>query len=328
MLTKKIYQFIFLIMSFNSFGEDIVPPLIDIENPKSDLNNNIKLKKYQQSLQLDYDVASDAITQSLKWQNGGEPKPILKKDGIVKFPYGQYEPTVTCKPLNLCDIELQAGEDVQSVLIGDSIRWNDGDQGIPIVYSGTGSNITPHLVLKPVEVNIATNLMVTTSKRTYMIKLKSSNSGYVVRSGFYYPNEEILNYNMQRNIIKANSFYGSSDYSKHKSLLDITKLNYQYEFDGNNYDWKPEQIFDDGISVYIKLPTNISSKSLPGLCIINQLDSSECELVNFRFNDHFYVVDRLFEKARLINGFGSNSEIITINKKHPNFWSWLFRGNR
>lgn len=324
---RKINKIIFLIISFNSFASDIVPPLVDIDNPKALINNDIKLRKYQQSLQLDYDVGADAIVQSLKWQNGGEPKPILKRDGVVRFPYGQYEPVVTCKPLNLCDIELQAGEDIQSVLIGDSLRWNDGDQGIPIVYSGSGVSITPHLVLKPVEVNISTNLMITTSRRTYMIKLKSSNSGYVVRSGFYYPNEEIINYNMERDLIKSNISFGSTDYTKKKALVDLSKLNYQYEIKGKNYDWKPEQVFDDGVSVYIKLPMNISSKSLPGLCIINQIDSEQCELVNFRFNDHFYVVDRIFEEARLINGFGDNSEIVFVRKKQSSFWSWLFRRN-
>ena len=326
MVNKKIYIGSFLIINSISFANDIVPPLVDIDNPKSIINNDTKLKKYQQSLQLDYDVAADAVIQSLKWQNGGNPKPVLRRDGVVRFPYGEYEPTVTCKPLNLCDIELQSGEDIQSVLIGDSVRWNDGDQGIPIVYSGTGINSTPHLVLKPVEANIVTNLMITTSKRTYLIKLKSSNLGYVVRSGFYYPNEEISNYNTQRELIKSKSLDGSTNYNKSKYLVDLTKLNYQYEIKGKDYDWRPEQVFDDGVSVYIKLPVNISSRSLPGLCIINQLNSDECELVNFRFNDHFYVVDRLFEEAKLINGFGDKSQIIFIKKKHSSFWSWLFKG--
>jgi P-type conjugative transfer protein TrbG len=313
-----------LILTIKCFADDMVPPLVDIDNPQSIINNDKRIKKYQNSLHLGYDVGSDAVIQSLKWQNGGDPKPVLKRDGVVKFPYGQYEPTITCKPLNLCDIELEMGETIQSVLIGDSVRWNDGDQGIPIVYSGTGSSTTPHLVLKPIEANIATNLMVTTSKRTYMMKLKSSNYGYVIRSGFYYPSTEIMNYSNQSLINKNNNLENNFDGKNNKSLVDLAKLNYKYEIIGADYDWKPVQVFDDGISVYIKLPDNISSKSLPGLCIINPIDKLQCELVNFKFNDHFYIINRLFDEATLMNGFDNKAQIITIRKKQSGFFARLF----
>jgi P-type conjugative transfer protein TrbG len=312
---------LYLIFNYSFANNDMVPPLVDIDNRNANINNDKEIQKYQKSLHLDYDVGSDAVVQSLKWQNGGNPKPILKRDGVVKFPYGQYEPTVTCKPLNLCDIELEVGEVVQSVLIGDSVRWNDGDQGVPIVYSGTGANTTAHLVLKPVEANISTNLMVTTSKRTYMIKLKSSNYGYVVRAGFYYPSQEVISYNNQQTANKNSEF----DNTQSKSLIELSKLNYQYEIVGKDYDWKPLQVFDDNISVYIKLPSDISSRSLPGLCIVNQLDKSQCELVNFKYNHQFYIINKLFEEAKLMNGFGKHADTIIIRKKHKGFLSRLFR---
>jgi type IV secretory pathway VirB9-like protein len=55
-------------------------------------------------------------------------------------------------------------------------------------------------------------------------------------------------------------------------------------------------------------------------------DRDRCELVNFRYNDHFYIVDKLFERANLVNGFDDTAQIITILHEKPKrgFWSRLF----
>lgn len=319
-----------------------VPPLIDDNYSYSDPtaeNANKRATKMEHKLNLGYDVSADAIGESLKWQNGGSPRPVLKADGVVKFPFGQYQPTVTCKPLNLCDIELQKGEQIQGILIGDSVRWNDGDQGVPVVYSGEANNLVPHLVLKPSQSGLETTLMITTSKRTYMIKLRSASVGYIVRAGFYYPSEEIVSYGLTKSQITGNNSYQNNASSSNsvipatptnpdveKPLLNVSKLNYKYTLSGGSYDWKPTQVFDDGVSVYIQMPDGISSRSLPGLCVVVDTDDSKCELVNFRFNDHFYIVDKLFDKAKLVNGFDSSKEEITISRDKKGFWSRLFGG--
>ena len=44
-------------------------------------------------------------------------------DGKVVFLYGEVQPSVVCSPLQVCDIELQAGEIVRDVLVGDTVRW-------------------------------------------------------------------------------------------------------------------------------------------------------------------------------------------------------------
>ena len=272
------------------------------------------------------DVGQDAVNESLKWQNKITPKPVLGFDGVVRFPYGQYQPVIVCQPLNLWDIELQANEDIQGVVIGDSARWNEGDQTIPIVYSGT-TNLTPHLVLKPSQGGLETTLMVTTSKRSYMLKLKSAFNGYLAKVGFYYPNEILQK--VEADKIKQQEVKNESSLVVNPilkmPLIDLSKVNYSYVIDGDNYLWKPNIVFDDGISVYIQMPLEVNSRSLPGLCVmVDGNNSSQCEMVNFRYNERFYIVDKLFNQAKLINGFGKNVETITIKRKgKPNFWSRL-----
>lgn len=282
---------------------------------KYDKNSNIIRLYFTDKL----DVGKDAILESIKWQQGGSPKPILKKDGVVRFPYGEYQPIVICQPTNLCDIELQANEEIQGIVIGDSVHWNDGDSGIPIVYSGTGKNITPHLVLKPNSANLETSLMVTTSKRTYMIKLKSSNTNFLARAGFYYPGEMVQKY-------EINKFKKNTSNNGGLPLININNLNYRYSLSDKDFDWKPLQVFDDGLSVFIQFPDSVATRNLPAICILDETSDEKCEMVNFRFNDHYYVVDKLFRKAKLVNGFGDKAQVITVslNEEHKSFWSKLF----
>ncbi|MBY0380042.1 MAG: P-type conjugative transfer protein TrbG [Burkholderiales bacterium] len=312
-----------------------VPPLIDDNYVQNDALTQKMIRKQQKKLSVISNEAMVAIDESLKWQSGSSPRPLLKSDGVVRFPYGEYQPTVTCKPLNLCDIELQAGEDIQGILIGDSIRWNDGDQGIPVVYSGSANKLVPHLVLKPSQSGLETTLMVTTSKRTYMIKLRSANFGFVGRSGFYYPHEEMVNYSLSTSQIKkkSESITHELNPAVQKVLSGSSKLNYNYIIEDKSYNWRPIQAFDDGISVFIKMPTSIDSKNLPSICIINNNDYSHCELVNFRYVDNFYIIDKLFDKAKLVNGFDNNAETIMITSKFTKslhtrrrFWAHLFGG--
>gem|GEM_PF-913968 len=314
--------------------EDIIDAIASQTNDQVHLIFNAE----DDSVRLNYigvmDVGDDAVSESLKWQQGGAPRPILKQDGVVRFPYGEYQPVVTCQPLNLCDVELQAGEDIQGIVIGDSQRWNEGDNGIPIVYSGVAGNLFPHLVLKPSQGGLDTTLMITTSRRTYMLRLKSSFSAYVARVGFYYPAEMIQKFNDNKAKLKTGNNAttmeqtGALNPDMKMPLINLSKVNYAYTISGDDYVWKPTQVFDDGVSVYIQLPDSVSSRSLPGICILVDGDEKggRCEMVNFRYNDHFYIVDKLFNQARLINGYDDRMQIITIKRKpdKPGFWARLF----
>lgn len=279
-----------------------------------------------------FDVGSDAVSESLKWQNGDNPKPILKGDGVVRFPYGEYQPTIICQPFNLCDIELQASEEIEGVVIGDSVRWNEGDKGIPIVYSGSGNKLTPHLVLKASQDGLDTTLLITTSRRTYMIRLKSRNNGYVARSGFYYPDELIQEFNVNKDKLKNQlsntSISTATNPDVKMPLIDLSHVNYNYKIKGDDYAWKPTHVFDDGISVYIQMPDGVSARSLPGICVLPDgvTDKNRCEMVNFRYNNHFYIVDKLFNQAILMNGFDNTKETVDILRSpdQPGFWARLF----
>src|ERR1051325_1132043 len=140
-------------------------------------------------------VASGAFGQSMttneakataiskKWR--GTPGMVtIGPDGKVIFLYGETQPSVVCSPLQVCDIELQGGEIVRDVLVGDTVRWK-----VEPATSGATGGQAIHLIVKPSEAGLVTSMVITTSRRTYHIQLKSHPSQYMARVGFEYPED-------------------------------------------------------------------------------------------------------------------------------------------
>ena len=89
------------------------------------------------------------------------------------YNFGAGLPTVVCAPLRVCMIELQAGEKLEGEpQIGDSVRWNIA----PALY-GNGEQTTPIIVLKPQMAGLDTNLLITTDRRAYYLRLISKPAG-------------------------------------------------------------------------------------------------------------------------------------------------------
>jgi type IV secretory pathway TrbF-like protein len=94
---------------------------------------------------------------STKWR-GSAGLVTTGPDGKVIFLFGQTQPSVVCSPLQVCDIELQAGEVVRDVLVGDTVRWK-----VEPATSGAAGSQSVHLVVKPSEPGLVTSMVVTTS---------------------------------------------------------------------------------------------------------------------------------------------------------------------
>src|SRR5689334_9949713 len=75
---------------------------------------------------------------------------------------------VAARPGRVTDIVLQPGEAlsaVNPVAAGDTVRWIIGDS-----ESGAGAGKRVHVLLKPVEAGLATNLFIATDRRTYHLE--------------------------------------------------------------------------------------------------------------------------------------------------------------
>src|SRR5581483_8657621 len=115
-------------------------------------------------------------------QNGEWP--TYKTASEVLYPYNEgLEPVVDCAPLRTTDIQLQPGETITDVAMGDTERW----MATPAA-SGDPRNPVPHLAVKPQLPGIETNLTIYTTKHIYHLLLRSR-ARAMQEVEFYYPDE-------------------------------------------------------------------------------------------------------------------------------------------
>ncbi len=297
--------------------------VIDNLNQQANTNARVVFDSIKNTIRVYFDThadfGADAVLESKKWQEGGNIRPVLTKDGVVLFPYGEQQMQVVCQPLQLCDISFEPGEYMMSKpVIGDSLRWIIND-----AVSQENSLTVQHLIVTPQSVGLNTSLLVPTNKRTYMIKLRSSEQGYVARVSFYYPKD--FNINMQSVQEKISKQALSSVTEVQQAHLAPEKLDFNYELSNDKPNWKPIRVFSDDHLTYIQLPSGINAMNLPTLVVLGA-DGSTQQVVNFSIKDNFYIVEKIFDKAELILGNDRNQErvIITHTKPKKGFWSSIF----
>ena len=136
-----------------------------------------------------------AIDLAKKWQavNPTGTKPVAGPDGSIRFLFGSQQPSIVCAVLQVCDIELQPGEQVNSIHLGDQARWL-----IEPAVTGQGSAEVQHLIVKPLDVGLETSLVVTTNRRTYHMRLRSHRRDFMPRVSFTYPEDALIKWDAIR----------------------------------------------------------------------------------------------------------------------------------
>lgn len=216
-------------------------------------------------------------------------------DGKVIFLYGETQPSVVCSPLQVCDIELQGGEIVRDVLVGDTVRWK-----VEPATSGAANGQAIHLVVKPSEPGLVTSMVVTTSRRTYHIQLKSHPTQYMARVGFEYPEDvstKLADINAR---LETGGIPGTAP----------DKLNFSYSISGGA-SWKPKRVYSDGQKTYIQFARSIAAQDAPVLYVVS---GGQNRIVNYRMKNDMMIVDYAIDKAILISGVGWHQQKVTLRR--------------
>lgn len=225
------------------------------------------------------------------------------------YPYEQGpEPVVDCEPLRTTDIQLQSGETITDVAMGDSERW----QATPAA-SGDPRNPVPHLAIKPQAPGIRTNLTIYSTRHIYHLSLRSRAAHGIEQVAFYYPDELLAAMReADRQASQAEAKHGSDSgdviVASLKSV-DPAALNFSYKVAGPEVAWRPVRAFDDGMHVYIQMPPGMKTADAPALLIAA---SSGNQMVNYRVRGNYYVVDRLFDNAVMVAGVGREQDRVTV----------------
>ncbi|AWN73040.1 P-type conjugative transfer protein TrbG [Legionella anisa] len=248
-----------------------------------------------------------ALNIAEEWQKGDKTsKPFHSSDGSVSFVYGSGQTRVVCAPLQVCDIALQQGEQLNDMNVGDPRFLVEPS------ITGSGMDQQIHLLIKPKDVGLDTSLVVTTDRRTYHFRLKSDQNDFMPYVSFTYPDDAKAKWrliqHMQAERRKANTFTETNEY--------LGDLNFNYRIQGNSR-FKPVRIYNNGVKTIIEMPKAMSESEAPALLVLRNgglFKKPESVMVNYRLQGCRYIVDSVFDKAILIIGSGSSQEKITITR--------------
>lgn len=263
------------------------------------------------------------------------------KAGLVTFTYGSGIPTVVCALLELTDLAFEKGESILSVQLGDSVRWN-----IESAISGSANDSVEHLIVKPLEAGLKTSMLITTDRRTYHIRLKSTEADFMPAVVFSYPNslklpskkhygdDSYLQYtsNYVSNVDHNDNSETNSSLKNYSSVQNVSyegnsrpalnvaatyndstqRRNYNYSVDGDSK-IIPQNVYDDGKRTFIVMNNPINSSYLPVLQEISSesflfFGEDKTNTINFTYFDNTFVVDGIYSHLRLISKNGEEKQ--------------------
>ena len=205
---------------------------------------------------------------------------------------------VYTSPERVTDIALQKGEHLISVSAGDTVRWVIGD-----TTSGQGADQREHILVKPIEAGLHTNLVINTTRRTYHLELVSTPRTWMASVSWRHPLEQLM-------ALRATN--QSARRAEPVAMrVDLSRLRFGFTISGDHPSWRPVRAFDDGRRVYIQFPPGIGEGEMPPLFILGPKGQSE--LVNYQVRPPYYIVDRLFAAAELRLG-AAPQQIVRITR--------------
>ena len=280
-------------------------PMVVSAAPNNDILADKYFSKNEPSLTPQEKAAIDIAN---KFQKGNySSKPFAGPHGSINYVYTIGQIDVLCAVLQVCDVALQPGEQVNNLNIGDP-RFQ-----IEPAITGFGESQTLHLLIKPLDVGLDTTLVVTTNRRTYHFRVRSSREKFMPYVDFTYPEDAIAKWQAIRDKkvehIKDNTIPSTNEY--------LGDLDFQYQIDGS-IRWTPTRVYNDGKKTIIEMPYSMQQTEAPTLLVIRKeggiFTDDDIQMVNYRLQGNRYIVDSVFDKAILIAGVGSNQDKVTITR--------------
>jgi len=189
-------------------------------------------------------------------------------------------------PLRVTTLTLGEGETLVSKAAGDTVRWQIGE-----TRSGAGAMERTHVLLKPLERGLETNLVLTTNHRVYLLHLKSGSAeAFNAAIGWEYAADAA------NDGTKA----GAEDQSPITPSLEPQgpiDAGYRIEPQGRRPRWTPSSVFNDGVRTFILFGAELQVDEAPGLFVLTP--GGEAQIVNYRQQGGLFIVDRVFDRAEL-----------------------------
>lgn len=216
--------------------------------------------------------------------------------GMVRFDYvdtGVYP--VVATPGRITDIALEPGEALVAagpIAAGDTARWVIGD-----TTSGVGEGRRVHVLVKPTAADLATNLVINTDRRTYHLELRASARTWQAQVSWRYSAAPIV-------LVAAPPAPAAP-------VLDLARVNRNYQITGDHPAWRPVAVFDDGRRTYVEFGPGVVLDDLPPLYRTGAGGKS-AELINYHVEGRRLVTERLIDRAELRLGVKRSAQRVRI----------------
>ena len=267
--------------------QELVNRLSDLENKLDHLKDNRSAYDAQgaveslatqiNDLRSDVTALSDAQASIFLVNPGGSASSVSYTQDAINSQGNstmlfRYAPNqlykIYCRRGYLTDLVFKKGETIKYVGGGDTAGW---------AVSNTTVDGTPHLFIKPVVETSATNLIVTTDKRSYQLILNTSDWYNPIVSWTY--DAETRNANLIEEQKNERITMGKVN------VANVEDLDFNYDVSGSGN--KPNMVFSDGTQTYIKFK-KAAKKQLP--IFIRERGHKEMQLVNYTIKDNYYIV--------------------------------------
>ena len=239
-------------------------------------------------------------------------------DGAVQFRWPAEIPSIVCAVLQVTDVALEPGEAITSVSTGDNLRWS-----VEAVVSGEGPAQQPHLIIKPFDRGMTTSVVVTTTRRSYHLTLRSTDQQYMHAVSFTYPGEPqnqappAPEQKPKVNVALTEEVDPPPPEKKTGGELprwkvrgdppgrpQVTQDPDSYRISGNPR-WRPINVYNDGRKTFVVMTEEMTKTEAPAMLVLrrnNYLFGYDKVLANYRVQRKTYIVDTVFDRAILVSG--------------------------
>ena len=197
-------------------------------------------------------------------------------------------------PLRVTALTLAPGETVTAKAAGDTVRWQIGES-----VSGVGAAVRTHVLIKPLQTGLETNLVLTTSQRVYLLILRSGGADAFNAAIAW---DYAVSSTTPSALLETSP--GALAPTEGPPSVDVAAVTpegpldarYRIEPRGRAPRWSPTAVFNDGVRTFIALSPDVAVDETPALFVMT---GGDAQLVNYRQADGLLIVDRVFDEAEL-----------------------------
>lgn len=245
-------------------------------------------------------------------------KPHLDADGVVHFMAGKGQVFVVTAIDHMTDIALAPGENIIPPLyVGDKESWKVH----PAMSRKDGKSIS-HILIKPIDAGLSSNIAIQTTKRTISVALTSRQRDYMPLVSLDLPEDDDPDFTNYEAKLNGGSTTAAAQPSSACDTVPVVPPN-QFSIEGDATSWRPTQVYQVSTSVGIKtcidFPSDIGSTALPALLALADdggwFSGPTKVVVNVRFVNRRFIVDEALSRLILVDGVGGSQKSVRITRK-------------